>query len=95
MKSARADALRLILPFLPRMTTVDFFGIDDFRALVDVLLGFDDVLFDEDRDEDDRDRPPFWATTVNGRRSMAAASATPIRLVIPNLLSTQRLSEVK
>jgi len=50
MKSARADALRLILPFLPRMTTADFFGIDDFRALVDVLLGFDDVLFDEDRD---------------------------------------------
>ena len=71
----------------------DFFGTDDFVGLVDVLLGFDDVL--RDRVEDDRDRPPFWATTVNGRRSMAAASATPIRLVIPNLLSTQRLSEVK
>ena len=32
MKSARADALRLILPFLPRLATVDFFGIDDFRV---------------------------------------------------------------
>ena len=95
MKSARADALRLILPLLRRMATVDFLGTDDFRDLVDVLLVFDDVLFDEDRDEDDRDRPSFWATTVNGRRSMAAPSATPIRLVIPNLLSTQRLSEVK
>jgi len=77
------------------MATVDFLGTDDFRALVDVLLGFGDVLFNEDRDEDDRDRPSFWATTVNGRRSMAAASATPMRLSIGNLLSTQRLSEVK
>jgi len=49
MKSARADALRLILPLLLRMATVDLFGTDDFRDLVDVLLGFDDVLFAEDR----------------------------------------------
>ena len=84
----------MILPLLLRLATLDFVGIDDFRDLVDVLLGFDDVLFDEDRD-DDRDRPLFWATTVNGRRSMAAASATPMRLSTSNLLSTQRLSEVK
>ena len=82
----------MIFPFLSRLATVDFFGLDDFRDR-EVLLGFDDVLFDED--EDDRDRPPFWATTVNGRRSVAAASATPMRLSISNLLSTQRLSEVK
>jgi len=49
MKSARADALRLILPLLLRMATVDLFGTGDFRDLVDVLLGFDDVLFAEDR----------------------------------------------
>jgi len=91
MKSARAEELRLIFPFLSRLATVDFFGLDDFRDR-EVLLGFDDVLFDED--EDDRDRPPFWATTVNGRRSVAAASATPMRLSISNLLSTQRLSGV-
>ena len=78
MNSLRADELRLILPFLSRLATVDFFGTDDFRNLVEVLLGFDDVL--RDREDDDRDRPLFWATTVNGRRSMAAASATPIRL---------------
>jgi hypothetical protein len=93
MKSARADALRLIFPLLLRMAGVDFFGADDFRGIVDVLLGFDDVL--RERVDDDRDRPPFWATTVNGRRSMAAASATPMRLSTSNLLSTQRLSEVK
>ena len=56
MKSARAEELRLILPLLLRLATVDFFGIDDFRGRVDVLLGFDDVLFAEDRDEDDRNR---------------------------------------
>ncbi|HMF01212.1 MAG TPA: hypothetical protein VKK06_15085 [Terriglobia bacterium] len=95
MNSGPAEELRLILPLLLRLATLDFVGIDDFRDLVDVLLGFDDVLFDEDRDEDDRGRPPFWATTVNGRRSMAAASATPMRLSTSNLLSTQRLSEVK
>jgi len=87
MKSARADALRLILSLLLRVATVDFLGTDDFRRLVDVLLGFDDVLFAEDRDEDDRDRPLFWATTVNGRTSMTVASATPVRLSISNLLS--------
>jgi len=76
MNSARAEERRLILPLLLRLATLDFFGIDDFGDLVDALLGFDDVLFDEDRDEDNRDRSPFWATTVNGRKSMAAASAT-------------------
>src|SRR5215831_21361756 len=63
-----------------------FLGTDDLRERV-VLLGFDDVLFGEDRDEDDRDRPPFWATTVNGRTSMTVASATPVRPSISNLLS--------
>jgi hypothetical protein len=38
-------------------------------------------------DEDDRDRPLFWATTVNGRRSKTVASATPMRLSISNVLS--------
>src|SRR5262245_7117684 len=93
MNSARAEALRLILPFALRLARLDFLGTDDFRDLVDVVLGFDDVLFAEGR-EDDRDRPPFWATTVNGRRSVADASATPMRLSISNLLSTQRLSGV-
>src|SRR5262245_21031344 len=87
MKSARAEALRLILPLVLRLATVDVFGTDDFRDRVDVLFGFDDVFFGEDRDKDDRDRPLFWATTVNGRTSMTVASATPVRLSISNLLS--------
>src|SRR5262250_2214060 len=87
MKSARADALRLILPLLPRLATVDFFGTDDFRDRVDVPFGFDDVFFGENRDKENRDRPLFWATTVNGRTSMTVASATPVRLNIRNLLS--------
>ena len=95
MNFARTDALRLILPLLPRLATVDFLGTDDLRERVDVLLGFDDVFFAEDRDKEDRDRPLFWATTVNGRTSMTVASATRVRLSISNLLSTQRLSEVK
>jgi hypothetical protein len=61
MKSARAEALRLILPFEFRLATVDLFGTDDFRDRVEVLLGFDDVL--RDRVDDDRrvedDRPLF------------------------------------
>src|SRR5262245_53616038 len=87
MKSALAVALRLILPLLLRLATVDFLETDDLRERVDVLLGFDDVLFAEARDKDDRDRPLFWATTVNGRTSTTAASATPVRLSIRNLLS--------
>jgi len=54
MKSARADELRLILPLLSRLATVDFFRIDDFRDPVDVFLGFDDELrgrVDEEREE--------------------------------------------
>src|SRR5262249_18541180 len=91
MKSARAEALRLILPFALRLATVDFFGTDDLRACVGVVLGFDDVERDrvEDEREDDReeDRPLFWATTVNGRTSMTVASATPVRRSMSNLLS--------
>jgi hypothetical protein len=34
----------LIFPSLRRFATVDFFGADDFRDLVEVFLGFDDVL---------------------------------------------------
>jgi len=41
MKSAHAEALRLILPLLPRLAAVDFFGTDDFRARVEVVFGFD------------------------------------------------------
>ena len=87
MNSALAEALRLILPFALRLATVDFFGTDDFRERVELVLDFDDVLFDEDRVDDDRNRPLFWATTVNGRTSMTVASATPVRLSISNLLS--------
>src|SRR5262249_32092860 len=68
MKSARADALRLILPLRPRLATVDFFGTDAFVVLVD-----------DDREEWEDDRPPFCATTVNGTRRAIAARATPIR----------------
>jgi len=53
MNSARAEELRLILPLL-RLATVDFFGTDDLRERVEVVLGFDDVLrdpLDEDREE--------------------------------------------
>ena len=46
MKSARADALRLISPFALRLAAVDFFGIDDMRDRVEVVLDFDDVLHD-------------------------------------------------
>jgi hypothetical protein len=34
-KAIGAEALRLILPLLLRLATVDFFGIDDFRDRVD------------------------------------------------------------
>ncbi len=54
IKSARAEALRLILPLRLRLATVDFFGTDDLRDRVEVVLGFDDVLrdrVDEDRAE--------------------------------------------
>ena len=97
MKAWRAAALRLIFPLALRRAAVDLFGLDARCEvdLIEVLLLLCDVPLDEDRDDDDRDRPPFWATTVNGRRSIAAASATPMRLSIPNLLSTQRLSRVK
>jgi hypothetical protein len=60
MKSARAEALRLILPLLLRVATVDFFGTDDFRHLVEVFLGFDDELrdrVDDEREEWEDDRP--------------------------------------
>src|SRR5262249_33208565 len=43
MKSARAEALRLIFPLLLRLATVDFLGTDDFVPLVDFV--------DEERDE--------------------------------------------
>jgi hypothetical protein len=49
-KAISAEALRLILPLLLRLATVDFFGIDDFRDRVEVVLGFD-VL--RDRVEED------------------------------------------
>ena len=76
MNSARAEALRLILPLLFRLATVDFFGTDDFVVLVDV-----------DREEWEEDRPPFCAAADNGNRRTIAASATPVRLSIRNLLS--------
>jgi len=80
MKSTRADALRLILPFALRLATVDFFGTDDFRDLVEVVLGFDDVFRDRVEDERD-DRAPFCAAADNGgSRRATAAIATPIRL---------------
>jgi hypothetical protein len=84
MNSAHAEALRLILPLLLRLATVDFFGTDDFRERVEVFLGFDDVprTVVEDRDEWAEDRPPFRATTVNGTRRATAARATPIRFNI-------------
>src|SRR5262245_14279529 len=43
----------LIVPLLPRLATLDFFGTDDFRECVEVLFCFDDVL--RDRVEDERD----------------------------------------
>jgi hypothetical protein len=45
MKSARAEALTLMLPLLFRLATVDFFGIDDFRGRVEVVLGFHDAAY--------------------------------------------------
>jgi hypothetical protein len=54
MEAARAEVLRLIFPLLFRLATVDFFGTDDLRDRVEVVLGFDDVLrdrVDEDRGE--------------------------------------------
>jgi len=59
MKSARAEALRLILPLLSRLATVDLFGTDDLRERVEVRPGFEDVLrvrVDEDREEWEDDR---------------------------------------
>jgi hypothetical protein len=70
MNSARAEALRLILPLLLRLATDDFFGTDDFFEVED------------DREEWEDDRPPFCAETCNGSRRAMAAKATPIRLNI-------------
>ena len=102
MKSARAEALRLILPLLLRLAKVDFFGIDNFCDRVEVFLGFDDVLCDRVDDEDRRveddredDRPPFCAITCNGSRKAIAARATPIRLNITNLPVRLGLSSVR
>jgi hypothetical protein len=79
MKSARAEELRLIVPLLPRLATVDFFGTDDFRECVEVLVCFDDVL--RDRVEDERDGcPPFCAAADNGSRRSMAANATPVAI---------------
>jgi hypothetical protein len=83
MKSARAEELRLILPFALRLATADFFGTDDFRARVKVVFGFEvvrDLVPDEERDDREDDRPLFCAITCNGSRRAIAANATPIRL---------------
>src|SRR5262245_62263852 len=53
MKSARAEALRLIsriLPWLFRIAIVDFFGADDFFETV-FDLDDEDRRLDEDRDD--------------------------------------------
>jgi|SRR5262245_9656376 len=73
MKSARAEQLRLILPLLLRLATVDFFGTDDFVVLVD-----------DDREEWEDDSPHLCAITCNGyARAITAraiaARATPVR----------------
>jgi hypothetical protein len=44
MNSPRADELRPIFPSPSRLARVDFFGIDDLRDRVELVLGFDDVL---------------------------------------------------
>src|SRR5262245_7743110 len=99
MNSARADALRLILPLLPRLATVDFLGTDDLGECIAVHLGFDDVecdLVDDDQDDDREDRPLFCAvTSCNGSKRATTASATPIHLYIRNLLSGCELSSVQ
>ena len=65
MKSARAEAMRLIFPFLSRLA-VDFFGTDDFRDRVEVVLGFDVLRdrVDDERDDACAQRGPF----ANSRR---------------------------
>jgi hypothetical protein len=97
MNSARAEALRFILPFLSRLATVDFFGTDGLRDRVEVLLGFDDVLRDRPDDEECRvdDRPPFCAAADNGSRRAIAASATPIRFDINDSYPGCALSSVQ
>ena len=103
MKSFRAAALRLILPLLFRGATVDFFGTadvfdffetDDDEDFVEVLFGFDDVLFglfaedDERVDERELDEPcepPFWATAAKGD-SKAMIVMRAMRLSIENPL---------
>jgi hypothetical protein len=92
MNSLRVDALDLSVGALS--ATVDFFRVDVGCAadLVEMLFCLDDVL---PVLLDDRDRPLFWATTVNGRRSRTAASATPMRLSISNLLSCWDYRDVK
>jgi len=77
MKSARAEALRLIFPLLLRWARVDFFGAADFVPFVDLL--------DEECDESEDDRPPFCAVAGNGSRNAIATRATPIRFNMVNL----------
>ena len=64
MNSARAEPLRLILPLLLRLATVDFFGTDDLRECVEVFLGFDDAL---------RNRGDEGEECEDGRQPLCAA----------------------
>src|SRR5262249_20921422 len=98
MKSARAEALRLILALLPRLATIDFFGTDDLRECVDVVLGLDvmrECVVDDDREEWEDDRLLFCAETCNGSRRAITARATPVRLSISNLLSCSDYRRVR
>src|SRR5215510_24039 len=81
MNSALPEALRLILPWLFRIASVDFLGADGF---LEAVFGLDDEdrCVDEERDDS---CPPFCAVTGNGSTRAITIRATPIRFNIVNL----------
>ncbi|PYS50482.1 MAG: hypothetical protein DMG13_20940 [Acidobacteria bacterium] len=98
MNSDLAEALRLIFPLTARGATVDFFGTDaldffteDFEdeAFVELLFGFDDVLFDDDDrivDERDEETRPFWASDPTGMSKKTARRIRQVRVRMRGLL---------
>jgi hypothetical protein len=65
MKSLRADALRLIRPFLSRAATVDLRGaaVEDFAGFVCLMRT---VLVEDDFDDLEDDREDFCAGRSKG-----------------------------
>jgi hypothetical protein len=67
------------------LATVDFFGTDDLRDRVEVVLGFDDEL--RDRVDEDREDRQYRAASGRKRECLLLARTTNMRLDAVNFLS--------